>query len=163
MCAERIPSQSWILPITSGNWLEEHQLFDLTLPHLQQVTPQEFTIAVVNRRERLIGTIGYREVLRELLDIGSQVTHSLWPPFTLVEASQWSWTKRIQNFAPIPAGLVMRPAPLMLTPPWDLWRAVSLLTMNSHDVLWAVDQRKVPQGKITITSLQYHPEWITIT
>ncbi|OLZ08178.1 hypothetical protein BFX06_05015 [Sulfobacillus thermosulfidooxidans] len=163
MSVERIQSQSWILPITSSDWLEEHHLFNLTPHHFRKLTAPEFTIAVVNRHNRLIGTIGCREVLQELLDTGSQVTQSLWPPFTSVEESEWSWMKRIQNFTPIPAGLLMRPAPPILTPPWDLWRAASLLTMTSHDVLWAVDECKVPQGKITIGSLQYHPEWNMLT
>ena len=161
MSVERIPLQSWILPITANDWYEEREPFNLANYHTREMIKPEFTIAVVNRHHRLIGTIGYREILRELLEMDSHVVQSLWPPFIFVHSanSHTSWMKSLQNVPSIPAGLLMCPSPLVLTPPWDFWRALNALTVSLNEVLWLVDERKIPCGKITMSTLSLHPAW----
>lgn len=163
MSVEHIPLQSWILPITANDWYEEREPFNLASYHSDQMIKPEFTIAVVNRHHRLIGTIGYREILRELLETDSHVIQSLWPPFIFVHKSHQSWIKSLESVPSIPAGLLMCPSPLILTPPWDFWRALNALTVSLNEVLWLVDERKIPHGKITMSTLSLHPAWGRLT
>ncbi len=163
MSVEHLPLQSWILPITANDWYEERDSFNFSNYHTREIIKPEFTIAVVNRHHRLIGTIGYREILREMLETDSHVVHSVWPPFIFVHSSHGSWIRSLHSLPSIPAGLLMCPSPLVLTPPWDFWRALNALTVSVNEVLWLVDERKVPHGKITMSTLSLHPAWSRLT